>query len=48
MNDKKEICIICAWRVNCQKKFSMKAGRRCSDFSKDLTIKDNPEEKKEA
>ena len=53
MTDKKEVCVICAWRANCQKKFSMKAGRRCPDFSKDLTIKEvksedvNSESKKE-
>ncbi len=40
MKEKKELCAICAWRANCQKRFSMKAGQRCPDFSKDLTIKD--------
>jgi hypothetical protein len=36
-----EICILCAWRATCQKKFSI-SGRdvRCPDFSKDLTIKE--------
>lgn len=40
MSDKKELCVICAWRENCQKKFSMKAGQRCPDFSRDFAIKD--------
>ncbi|MBF0558619.1 MAG: hypothetical protein HQL08_07540 [Nitrospirae bacterium] len=47
MSDEKEFCVICAWRENCKKKFSLKAGQRCPDFSKDLAIKDKPEEKKE-
>ena len=36
----KEICVLCAWRENCSKKFSV-SGRdvRCSDFVKDLSIK---------
>jgi hypothetical protein len=46
MSDKIELCVICAWRENCKKKFSLKAGRRCPDFSKDLTIKEEPEGKK--
>ena len=44
MSDKKELCVICAWRENCQKKFSLKAGQRCPDFSKDYSIKEEPEE----
>lgn len=41
-----DICVICAWRVDCKKKFSV-SGRdiRCPDFSRDISIKD--EEKKE-
>ncbi|MBZ0157610.1 MAG: hypothetical protein K8I29_15535 [Alphaproteobacteria bacterium] len=46
--DKKELCIVCAWRAACQKQFALKAGRRCPDFSKDLTLKEEKaeEEKK--
>lgn len=42
----KDICVVCAWRVDCKKKFSV-SGRdlRCPDFSKDISIKN--EEKKE-
>ncbi len=38
---KKDICIMCAWRENCQKKFSV-SGRdvRCPDFVRDMRIKD--------
>ncbi len=40
MSSKKELCVMCAWRATCRKQFSMKAGRRCADFSRDLAIKD--------
>jgi hypothetical protein len=38
----KEICVLCAWRENCNKKFSI-SGRdvRCPDFVRDLTIKES-------
>ena len=37
----KEICVLCAWRENCNKKFSI-SGRdvRCKDFVKDLSMKE--------
>jgi hypothetical protein len=46
MKSEKELCIYCAWRESCQKKFSI-SGRdiRCADFVKDLSIKEEPEEK---
>ena len=36
------MCILCAWRENCQKKFSV-SGRdvRCPDFVRDMSIKDD-------
>ncbi len=41
MAEKVEICTVCAWRATCQKKFSV-SGRdmRCTDFVKDVTVKD--------
>jgi hypothetical protein len=45
-----EICVICAWRATCQKKFSISGKQiRCPDFVKDVSIKEKPEkeEKKE-
>ncbi len=44
MKAKKEICVLCAWRENCNKKFSI-SGRdiRCPDFVRDLTIKEDEE-----
>lgn len=49
MSSKKDICIVCAWRATCQKKFSI-SGKdiHCPDFVRDLTIKEEekkPEEK---
>lgn len=39
MATSENICIICAWRATCQKKFSM-SGRdmRCADFVKDVSV----------
>lgn len=49
MKAKKEICVLCAWRENCNKKFSI-SGRdiRCPDFVKDLNIKEDDESEKKA
>lgn len=44
MNDKKELCVVCAYRATCQKKFSLKAGQRCPEFAKDITIKEEKTE----
>ncbi|MFQ3573211.1 MAG: hypothetical protein SNJ53_01095 [Thermodesulfovibrionales bacterium] len=46
-----QMCIICAYRGTCQKQFSLPAGRKCPEFTRDLTIQETPEkeqEKKEA
>jgi len=33
-------CVICAWRENCAKRFSVSdGGARCPDFSRDVSIK---------
>ena len=40
---KRQFCVICAWRENCAKKFSVTdGGAKCPDFSRDYTIKDIP------
>jgi hypothetical protein len=41
MSDDKTICVICAWRKDCRKKFSMDGATttRCPDFTKDITLK---------
>ncbi|NTU41687.1 MAG: hypothetical protein HGA78_01265 [Nitrospirales bacterium] len=46
LDDKKELCILCAWRATCQKQFSMRPGQRCPDFSRDLTIREEKEAEK--
>lgn len=38
-------CAICAWRGNCAKRFSVSdGGARCPDFSRDVTLKEQPSE----
>ena len=32
------ICLVCAWRENCVKKFSF-TGQHCLEFTRDLTLK---------
>ena len=40
----KKYCAICAWKVNCQKRFSVSTDAQgsvhCPDYSRDLSIKD--------
>ncbi len=40
MPDERSLCVICAWRQSCVKKFSMDGATstRCLDFTKDLTL----------
>jgi hypothetical protein len=48
MSGEKELCIICAYRATCQKQYSMKAGQRCPEFTKDYLIKTASEEQKDS
>ena len=41
--DERKLCVICAWRETCRKKFSLEGKMHCPDFSKDLTIKKESE-----
>jgi hypothetical protein len=48
-------CAVCAWRENCNKRFSVSdGGARCPDFSRDISIKnidedtDKPSDSKES
>ncbi len=45
MSSTRDICVVCAWRATCQKKFSV-SGRslHCPDFVKDLALPKNDEE----
>ncbi len=46
MASAKDICLVCAWRAQCQKRFSVKGmDFRCPDFTRDVSI---PKEKEEA
>lgn len=44
MSKSEVLCVICAWRATCLKQFSMKAGQKCPEFVKDITIKKESEE----
>ncbi|MDO8281390.1 MAG: hypothetical protein Q7U10_01985 [Thermodesulfovibrionia bacterium] len=48
MSNKVDICAVCAWRADCNKKFSI-SGKdfRCADFSRDISIKEAPSEDQE-
>jgi hypothetical protein len=50
MDNEKALCVICAWRKDCQKKFlkNKDVSLRCSEFTKDLSIKNgvNSDDKK--
>jgi hypothetical protein len=39
--DKRQLCVICAWRANCAKRFSMgdDATLHCPDFSEDVSLR---------
>ena len=40
----RQSCAVCAWRENCNKRFSVcDGGARCPDFSSDISIKDTGE-----
>ncbi|HOJ42918.1 MAG TPA: hypothetical protein PLW88_00355 [Syntrophorhabdaceae bacterium] len=46
MTDEVTLCVVCAWRKDCQKKFSTSSDirLRCPDFTRDLSIKDPEKE----
>ncbi|MBW1916935.1 MAG: hypothetical protein JRI57_02780 [Deltaproteobacteria bacterium] len=50
MKDQQEIkgpliCLTCAWRETCQKKFSF-TGTYCSDYTRDVSVKEPVSEDK--
>jgi hypothetical protein len=49
MDNERTLCVICAWKKDCQKKFlrSQDLSVRCPDFTKDISINDgvNPDDK---
>jgi hypothetical protein len=40
VSEEKTICVVCAWRENCQKKysFSSSGGMKCPDYTRDLKL----------
>jgi hypothetical protein len=45
MSIEKKLCVICAWRESCKKKFSAGSGKiNCPDFSKDASMNNLKEE----
>jgi hypothetical protein len=41
----RQSCVVCAWRENCAKRFSVSdGGAHCPDFSRDVSIKSVPED----
>ena len=40
----RQSCVVCAWRENCNRRFSVcDGGARCPDFSRDISIKETTE-----
>jgi len=46
METERTLCVVCAWRKDCQKKFlkSQDVTLKCPDFSRDLSIKNGESE----
>ena len=42
--DRRKSCLVCAWRANCAKRFSMgdDTTLHCPDFSEDITLRKRP------
>jgi len=51
MDSEKALCVVCAWRRDCQKKFlrNEDLSFKCPDFTKDISIKDGvkPDDKEQ-
>lgn len=46
MMEGKTLCVLCAWRAGCNKKFSMDGATttRCPEYTRDVTLKDSRED----
>ncbi|AFM26571.1 hypothetical protein [Desulfomonile tiedjei] len=49
MEDGRTICVLCAWRQTCNKKFSMDGATstRCPEYTRDVTLPEVPPDRKE-
>jgi hypothetical protein len=44
-DDARKLCVTCAWRENCAKKFSMdSSSMHCPDYSEDVALRKRNEE----
>ena len=45
MTDERSLCVACAWRKECQKRFlkGVDVTLNCPDYTRDMSIKDSPE-----
>ncbi len=43
MSDGKSLCVICAWRMTCNKKFLMDGATttKCADYTRDVLLKES-------
>lgn len=48
MTSKNDICVVCAWRETCQKKYTL-SGRdlRCPDFVRDMLFQERKREEEQ-
>jgi hypothetical protein len=46
MEGERTLCVVCAWRITCNKKFSMDGATttRCPEFTRDVTLRDPKED----
>lgn len=44
----RDLCLVCAWRSDCQKRFKSEGLPKCQDFSRDVSIKTPEAPKPEA
>jgi hypothetical protein len=47
MENERSLCVMCAWRQACNKKFTMDGATttRCAEYTRDITLKQTNEEK---
>ena len=50
METGKTICVLCAWRQTCNKKFLMDGSttKRCPEYTRDITLKEDEKDASEA
>jgi hypothetical protein len=48
--DTRKLCVNCAWRANCAKRFSLESGAtlHCPDYCEDVTLRRNREKQEHA